>query len=54
MDDVYEDAYPDHPNCSPHNINVVSSPGCAWTEGFAKWVPASVLKDPYYRWPDGS
>ena len=54
MDDVYEDAYPDHPNCSPHNINAVSSPGCAWTEGFAEWVPASVLKDPYYRWPDGA
>ena len=53
MDDVYEDAYPAHPNCSPHNIDAVSSPGCAWTEGFAEWVPASVLKDPYYRWPDG-
>jgi hypothetical protein len=53
MDDVYEDSYPPSPNCSPHFIASVSSPGCAWTEGFAEWVPASVLDDPFYRWPDG-
>jgi hypothetical protein len=54
MDDVYEDDYPPIPNCSPHSIPGISSAGCAWTEGFAEWFPASVLNDPFYRWPDGS
>src|SRR5262249_12667889 len=31
-----------------------SSAGCAWTEGFAEWVPASVLNDPFFRWPSGA
>ena len=43
---------PDRPNCNPHRIEKFSSPGCAWTEGFAEWVPASVLKDPYYRFAE--
>jgi hypothetical protein len=54
MDDVYEDAYPATPNCNPHNIPAVSSAGCAWTEGFAEWLPAVVFRDPSYRWPNGS
>ncbi|MFI6588073.1 hypothetical protein [Embleya sp. NPDC050493] len=54
MADVYEDYAPPIPNCSPHGVSAKSSTGCAWVEGFAEWVPASVYKDPYYRWPSGS
>lgn len=54
MDAVYDDDYPPFPNCNPHSIFGPSSTGCAWTEGFAEWVPARVLNDPFYRWPDGS
>jgi hypothetical protein len=53
MDDIYEDNYPPFPNCNPHGIPATSSTGCAWTEGFAEWWPASVLNDPFYRWPGG-
>ncbi|MGH9244371.1 MAG: CARDB domain-containing protein [Acidimicrobiales bacterium] len=53
MDDMYEDAYPASPNCNPHSIPAASSAGCAWTEGFAEWAPASVYNDPFYRWPNG-
>lgn len=54
MDDVYEDAFPPIPSCSPHNIPTTSSAGCAWVEGFAEWVPAMVFNDPHFRWPNGS
>lgn len=54
MGDVYEDNSPPIPNCSPHGVSAKSSTGCAWVEGFAEWVPASVYKDPYYRWPSGA
>ena len=54
MDDVYEDVLLDRPNCNPHRVEKFSSPGCAWTEGFAEWVPASVLNDPYYRFANGT
>lgn len=53
MDDVYEDNFPDAPNCNPHVIQNVTSAGCAWTEGFAEWYPASVYDDPFFRWPTG-
>jgi len=53
MDDVYEDAYPPIPNCNPHSIHIQSSPGCAWSEGFAEWYPAQVFNDPFFRWPGG-
>ena len=53
MDDAFDDDYPPAPNCSPHYIQA-TSPGCAWTEGFAEWVPAEVYNDPYYRWPSGA
>ncbi len=39
MDDIYEDAYPATPNCSGHKVDTASSAGCAWTEGFADWLP---------------
>ena len=54
MDDVYEDNYPATPNCADHAIHVPSSAGCAWSEGFAEWVPVSVLDDPVFRFPDGT
>jgi hypothetical protein len=54
MDDVYEDAFPSAPNCNPHNIPTASSAGCAWTEGFAEWLPTVVFNDPNFRWPNGS
>lgn len=54
MDDAFEDDLPPIPSCSPHFIPSESSPGCAWVEGFAEWVPAAVYNDPYYRWPEGS
>ncbi|MFE0131013.1 hypothetical protein ACFWY6_05430 [Streptomyces sp. NPDC059037] len=54
MDDVYEDDYPPTSNCSPHYVRRASSKGCAWSEGFATWFGATVLKDPTMRWADGS
>lgn len=54
MDDVYEDDYPPFPNCNPHFINSNSSTGCAWTEGFAEWLPALVMGDKLFRWPSGA
>jgi len=54
MDDVYNDAFPSAPNCNPHSIQGASSTGCAWTEGWAEWFPATVYNDPFYRWPNGA
>ncbi|OKI56037.1 hypothetical protein [Micromonospora sp. CB01531] len=54
MDDLYNDSFPSAPNCSPHSITGTSSAGCAWTEGWAEWFPATVFNDPFYRWPNGA
>jgi hypothetical protein len=54
MDETYNDAYPSTPNCSPHTVQGASSAGCAWTEGWAEWFPASVYNDPFFRWPNGA
>ena len=54
MDAVYNDAFPSAPNCNPHSIFGNSSTGCAWTEGWAEWLPARVLNDPFFRWPSGA
>lgn len=54
MDALYDDDFPPAPSCNPHSIFGPSSTGCAWTEGWAEWVPARVLNDPFYRWPDGA
>jgi hypothetical protein len=53
MDETYNDAFPSAPNCNPHSIHLASSAGCAWTEGWAEWFPASVYNDPFFRWADG-
>ncbi|MEV4760652.1 hypothetical protein AB0J86_36895, partial [Micromonospora sp. NPDC049559] len=54
MDDIYQDDFPPITNCSPHYVDKASSAGCAWVEGWAEWFPATVLNDPFYRWPSGS
>jgi hypothetical protein len=28
--------------------------GCAWTEGWAEWFPASVYNDPFFRFTSRS
>ncbi len=53
MDALYNDDWPPVTNCNPHSIFGNSSTTCAWTEGWAEWVPARVLNDPFYRWPTG-
>ena len=53
MDALYDDDWPPVTNCNPHYIFGTSSATCAWTEGFAEWVPARVLDDPFFRWPNG-
>ncbi|WP_455351775.1 hypothetical protein [Streptomyces sp. SYSU K217416] len=52
MDDIYEDAFPSSPNCSPHYITRKSSAGCAWTEGWPTFFAGTVLGDPVFRWPE--
>lgn len=54
MDETYNDAFPAAPNCNPHTIQGATSAGCAWTEGWAEWFPASVYNDPFFRWPNGA
>ncbi len=54
MDALYDDAYPPTPTCSPHPMFSATSPGCAWTEGWADWVAARVLNDPVFRYSNGS
>jgi hypothetical protein len=54
MDETYNDSFPSAPNCNPHTIQGASSAGCAWTEGWAEWFPASVYNDPFFRWPNGA
>lgn len=54
MDDVFDKDYPDTPNCSPHGVTATSSTGCAWSEGWAEWFPATVFDDPFFRWPNGA
>ncbi|MFC3502761.1 hypothetical protein ACFOOK_17510 [Micromonospora krabiensis] len=54
MDDLYNDSFPSAPNCNPHSVTGASSAGCAWTEGWAEWFPATVYNDPFFRWPSGA
>ena len=39
---------------SPHYINLSSHVNCAWTEGWANFLPLAVNNDPVYRWASGS
>ncbi|KAA1420233.1 hypothetical protein F0U44_07380 [Nocardioides humilatus] len=54
MDALYDDNWPPVTGCNPHSVFGTSSATCAWTEGWAEWLPARVLDDPFFRWPDGS
>ncbi|MEU4236842.1 hypothetical protein [Actinoplanes sp. NPDC026619] len=53
MDDVYNDAFPAAPGCSPHVIDSSTNAGCAWVEGFADWFALAVNHDSSFRWPGG-
>ena len=39
---------------SPHYVNRSSHVNCAWTEGWANFLPLAVNNDPVYRWASGS
>jgi hypothetical protein len=52
MDDIYEDAFPSAPSCNPHDIRFATSQGCAWTEGYAEWVPATVQNEYVWEGPN--
>jgi hypothetical protein len=54
MDDVYNDAYPPHPTCSPHFLSTSTSPGCAWTEGFADWFAITVYNTATFTFTTGT
>ena len=52
MDDVYNDAMP--PGCNPHpQIDVLSSTGCAWVEGFADWFALAVYHEISFHFQSG-
>ena len=54
MDDVYQRTPSVRAQLQPALDQGASSQGCAWTEGFAEWFPATVLNDPFFRWPSGA
>ena len=45
---LYDERFPRVTGCTPHFIERVTSPSCAWTEGFADAVAAYVLGDRVY------
>lgn len=51
---IYGYTLPSIPNCNPHYIQLSSSQGCAWVEGWAEYLPMAVNNDPYYRWDNGA
>lgn len=54
MYNIYGNYMPPNPNCNPHTIPGSTSQGCAWTEGWAEFIPAAVNNDPTFYWPSGS
>jgi hypothetical protein len=50
----YGGYFPPFPNCNPHYIQYASSQGCAWTEGWADFMPLVVNGNPYFEWASGS
>ncbi|NRQ32080.1 hypothetical protein HII36_09545 [Nonomuraea sp. NN258] len=52
MDYAYADAWPQSPSACPvpHFVTMVSSPVCAWTEGWADWVAVQAFDDTHRRW----
>jgi hypothetical protein len=61
MDDLFEDNFPEFPNCDNHTPDQARSEGCAWMEGFADWYAITVFGQTAYRgfelenrhWGDG-
>ncbi len=53
MDDLYNDAFPDHPNCVEHFLEITTNAGCAWVEGFADWFALTANHSNFFRWPTG-
>jgi hypothetical protein len=49
----YGNWMPPNPNCHPHYMGLISSEGCAWTEGFAEFNPFAVNNNPLWHWPAG-
>lgn len=39
---------------SPHYLQLSSHVNCAWTEGWATFLPLAVNNDPIYRWDSGA
>lgn len=54
MYNIYGNYMPPNPNCNPHSIPGATSQGCAWTEGFAEFIPSVVSNDPTFYWPSGA
>lgn len=54
QNELYDGAFPEVTDCSPHYVDQPSSPSCAWTEGFADAVAAHVLGDRRFVSPDGT
>ncbi len=54
MYNVYAGYMPPNPSCNPHTIQGSYSAGCAWTEGWAEFLPAVVNNDPHYYWANGA
>jgi hypothetical protein len=51
---VYGDRMPVTHCPRPHYINLASHINCAWTEGWANFLPLVVNNDPVYRWSSGN
>jgi len=54
MYNIYGNYMPPFPNCNPHYINLVSSAGCAWDEGWAHFWALWCTNDPVRHFPGGS
>lgn len=54
MYNIYGNYMPPNPSCNPHSIPGATSQGCAWTEGFAEFIPSVVSNDPTFYWPSGA
>jgi hypothetical protein len=50
MQNVYGGFFPANDCPSPHNVESVSGPTCAWTEGWATFYALTVSGDPVYQW----
>ncbi|BAP54485.1 hypothetical protein THII_0188 [Thioploca ingrica] len=53
MHTVYS-VYPTSYCPSPHYMTLSSHVNCAWTEGWANFLPLAVNNDPVYRWDTGT